>query len=672
VRQFEAVSKRLALASLLVITFLQVVLQPDATAALRVLAAGAFLAGWIGARAIPRVHLLWLVAAPLAPALLRLATGREGPVLDMFWMAGLSAVLLRRVSWSSWALPHEWKALAGGWALTVALAWPILVAREAGFDAARLIDHGAINSSAPLSAAQATSWILYVAWMHLLGLIWLDWSVARFSAREETTGVVDALWIGTTIAGVVALYQGIVDLDFLSTNFWASNGRATGTLLDANAYGWCAAIAGPIAFAVLHSRGATSAATAVLLVNLAGLWMSGARVAALCAGIGVAALLVALWKTLDAAGRRRLTIGVAAAATGVAVLVLAADAIGPIRRIAELPDTPRGALAAALFRGEYGRTAVEMIRDYPLSGVGIGSYQIFAADYWRQLADDVLQFDTSQNWWRHEAAELGLFGSLSLFLWSGLLAWTLVTARAAPGQILTATVVRGVLIALGVCSIVQMPTNTPIVLLWFLLLLAWFMVGLRDEVAPSVVRIPRLPALAWVPAALLAVAYAATHALLAAGPLDVAERARRMGRPYIVGTYPEEVSPEGTAFRWTRAQARFLLPRSRPWLVLRVWAHHPDVASNPVTVTVSTLCGPIAERTLSSAAPIIIPVRVPDDDPWVDVSLAVSRTFKPSDYDGGDSRQLGAGVTTTFANTLDHLEAAEEPVVLQPCRNGGS
>jgi hypothetical protein len=670
VPQFEAVSKRVALASLLAVTILQLVLHPDATIALRVLAVGSFLAGWTGARVLPRMHLLWLALAPLAPALLRLATGREGPVLDMFWMAGLAGILLRGVSWSTWALPAEWKPFAGGWALTVALAWPILMAREAGFDAARLFDQGALNSSAPLTAPQATSWILYIAWMHLLGLIWLDWCCARFAQRKETTGAVDALWIGATLAGLVALYQGIVDLDFLSTNFWSSNGRATGTLLDANAYGWCAAIAGPIAFALLHARGATLAGTAVLLLNLGGLWMSGSRVAALCAGIGVAALLVGLWKTLDVIGRRHLVVGVAAGATGIAVLVLAADAIGPARRLAELPDTPRAALGEILNRRGYGETALDMIRDHPLAGVGIGSYQIFAADYWRQLRDDFLPFDTSQNWWRHEATELGVLGSLSLFLWSGLIAWTVITARAAPDQILTGTVVRGVLIALGVCSIVQMPTNTPIVLLWFLLLLAWFVVDLRDPVARPV-RMPRVPALAWVAAAVLAVAYAAAQATLAAGPLDVRERARRMHRPYVVGTYPPEQMPDGTLFRWTREQARFLLPKERPWLVLRVWAHHPDVDSNPVTVAVRTPCGPVAERTLKNTAPVSIPLRVPDADAWVDVSLDVSRTWRPSGESGGDTRALGVGITANFVNTLDHLEAAAEPVVLEPCPNGG-
>src|SRR5688572_30188612 len=183
---------------------------------LRAMAIAAFVIGWVGARAAAPVHLVWLLAAPLAPAALRLITNREGPVLDMFWMAGLSAMLLRRVSWSSWSVPPEWRIFAGGWALTVSLAWPVLVARETGFDPALLWDHGAINSSGLLSAPQAASWILYVAWMHLLGLLWLDWASAEFAARQSMANVLHALWIGVTLAAPVAIYQGTVDLAFLS------------------------------------------------------------------------------------------------------------------------------------------------------------------------------------------------------------------------------------------------------------------------------------------------------------------------------------------------------------------------------------------------------------------------------------------------------------------------
>src|SRR5262245_6476896 len=104
------------------------------------------------------LHLAWVVAALLSPAILRLVAHREGPVLDLFWMAGLSLSLVRSSSWSTWRLPARWRVFAGGWALIVSLAWPVLFARETGFDLRVLSDEGAINSWAQLTAPQVVAW----------------------------------------------------------------------------------------------------------------------------------------------------------------------------------------------------------------------------------------------------------------------------------------------------------------------------------------------------------------------------------------------------------------------------------------------------------------------------------------------------------------------------------
>ena len=71
---------------------------------------------------------------------------------------------------------------------------------------------------------------------------------ATVAAAETTDAAVHALWIGATVASLVAVYQGTVDLGLLSTAFWAARMRATGTMLDANAMGVCAALAAPMRF----------------------------------------------------------------------------------------------------------------------------------------------------------------------------------------------------------------------------------------------------------------------------------------------------------------------------------------------------------------------------------------------------------------------------------------
>src|SRR6185295_402894 len=126
----------------------------------------------------------------------------------------------------------------------------------------------------------------------LLGVLWFDWIWSRFAGETSAPPrAFHALWIGVTVASLVAVYQGSVDLTFLSTAFWANERRAAATLLDANGYGMLAALAAPVAAWCLRSR--LPLALAVFAVNGIGLWMSGSRTALVCALAGLLGLAAA-------------------------------------------------------------------------------------------------------------------------------------------------------------------------------------------------------------------------------------------------------------------------------------------------------------------------------------------------------------------------------------------
>ena len=667
----EAVTKTAALVSALAIVLLHFTFHRDITWLLRAAATLALIAGWIGARPGGRhVATFWIVLAIACPALLRVAAGREGPILDFVWMTGLTAWLSRSVTWTRWHVPLPHRAFAAAWALTLALAWPVLVARETAFDPALLRDAGAINSWGMLTAQQVVAWTTYVAWTHLLGLLWLDAMSRKFAApagAEEQhvpalPPVVHGFWAGTTVASLVGVYQGAFDLDAFNTAQWSGLGRATGTLLDANAFGICAALAGPTAMLALHftrARPSTRLAAAVMVINLAGVWVSGSRTAAVCALVGAAAVAVALWRSSAAATRRTLPVAAAGAAVVLVVLAVAGGAIGPARRILDLPAREGPVLSTVFNRAPYGTTAMRIISDFPLWGVGVGHYQVISPDYWRQMADDPLPFDHAQNWWRHQATELGLVGGAMLAAWSLVVLWTVCRLRVRTADGATALVLRGLLLAIGASSVIQMPTQTPVVLLWFLLLLAWLLsLRLPDPAAQSP-RPSTLPKAAMVLGAVLAVAYAGSHLVLARGALSVAARARATGRPYITGTYGLESFPDGTTFRWTGREAQVQLPARTRWAHIHLWAHHPDIARNPVQVTLESPCGRIFDARISDGDPVTFVAVLPEAAGELDATVRVSRTWRPADYGEGDARELGVGVSTDFVS--EEAAAAQQP-----------
>ena len=235
----ERLSKALAASSVIGIVLVALVAHPDLTWPMRLAVVAGLAAGWFAsATRASEVQATCLLAAPLLPAMLRGLTGKEGPVLDLLWMAPLTTSIVRTTAWSQWVMPAGWRVAAGGWALGLALVRPIMVAREVGFDLGGLWDLGRNNSDIGISAPHAAMWSLYATWTPLAGLLWVDVISARAARASEAWGQsMWSLWVGGTVATLIALYQGSIDLGFVSTPFWAARARRR-HLLDANGTEW--------------------------------------------------------------------------------------------------------------------------------------------------------------------------------------------------------------------------------------------------------------------------------------------------------------------------------------------------------------------------------------------------------------------------------------------------
>jgi len=673
----ERASKTAAATSVLLILALMLAVHPDMTWPLRGLTVAALVAGWfvVALRlhvAAPAGHpFFWLFAAAIAPALLRLLAGREGPVLDLVWLAGLAGSLLRTTPWSRWTMPYPWNVAIGGWTLALALSWPVLVAREVGFRVSGFHDVGAINSWSLMSAPQAAVWILYIVLAQLIGALWFEW--AREKAPELKSPILlNGLWAGATVASVVAVLQGTIDLGLLSTPFWEERRRATGLMLDANSYGVCAALAAPIGFLAMRRLAprAPSAAAAVFAINMAGMWLSGSKTILLCGVVGCVALIVGLWRErrVSSPPSTRAAVWIPAALLAVLVVVMLTPAASPIERVLDMP-TGRAGLKELWIRGGYGPIALQMTREYPLTGVGSGSYRILGPDYGRALLNDALPPDNAQNWWRHQIAELGVFGGALIIAFSVLVAWRVIAGREGDPDVASATTVRGLLLALGASSLFGMPTQSPLVLYWFLGLVAWF-AWLVPDPAPQRETSASEPGIAWVVAAALAVAFAAGHLLLAAGSLHPVQRAQRAQRDYVVGAYPSEPLPEANEFRWTGQEARFFWTVKSPFMAVRFWAHHPDIAARPVHVTVTSPCGVLFDEDLSSDTSMSVGMAVPRGQRTFEATVRVSRTWTPADAGEGDTRQLGVGIVADFSNDPAFATSQLRAVRLAGCGAG--
>lgn len=484
-----------------------------------------------------------------------------------------------------------------------------------------------------------TVWIAQTAQVHLLGLLWIDWLCGRFT--PETLGrferfVIRPLLYSAAIAGLLGAYQGFIDLHFLSIGAWAEIGRASGVLTDGNASGALSAlwVGVPLALAMgAPTHGARALLILVSAVSLLAVWGSGSRTALLCAAIGLAG-------TLFLPGRRfRSPAFVAALVVAVATVAVGwgAPAVGPLARVrALLPDLSSASLGAAArellwVRNGYGLIAVEMVKDAPIQGVGVGAFHGLSDAYAIKALGQTVPSDNAQNWPRHLVAELGVLGSVGWVWWVALAGMALVTGRAAPDDRARLTAVKFTLAGFAAASMLGMPSQSLLVTLTFWTFACWLLLLV-------------VPAQDWTKRTdpgwrrwgmILALVFAFTALTLRVGWGDLRPpfRAKRLDYPFRYGFYESLDAPAGRSR--TSEHAVWVPHAPRRWLKLRVWVEHPDADAQPVMVKVWRDHERIIARPFPRGVPLTRYVDVGGSNQRFVIETTVDRTYVPADGSHG-------------------------------------
>jgi hypothetical protein len=348
------------------------------------------------------------------------------------------------------------------------------------------------------------------------------------------------------------------------------------------------------------------------------------------------------------------------AAVVIALLVLLANAnpavVGPVKRVREtLPELSAGSMRAFAVemwnRNRYGPAAAAMIRQYPLFGVGIGSFHLLVSDFAaRSSPGGGLPPDNAQNWYRHQLAEMGLLGSLGWIMW--VVGFAGFVLRRHPSSPPSAWTVRGMLLAFAMISLVGMPGQDLSVSITFWTLAFWYvsLVGVPQARSPGGVAPPAARGAwrSWAVIGAIVVAHAVGTARLAATSLRVPVRAQTAGWPYAYGFYWPEPDGSGGEYRWARRRAVAVINASGRWIALTVWVNHLDIATRPVDTKAWVDGHLVVDTRLETTAPVTKYWRIPDGEKWVRVETRVGRVIKPSDFGAPDDRELGLLVQWRF------------------------
>lgn len=310
----------------------------------------------------------------------------------------------------------------------------------------------------------------------------------------------------------------------------------------------------------------------------------------------------------------------------------------------------------ALFGGKIAHWVVagQMIKEFPLTGVGMGAYIIELPNYLKSLGMPYEKTDSAENFFFQAGAELGLAG-LALFLWIFAIvikqmrrAWR--ESRSQAGDRFVLAGIYAGLLSLAVNSLVHSYIGSFDVSYTF-----WFLAALVFVWSPTAGTDQELPltraASRWVPILLIGI-FGLVHLWNSTHALSLENRTRRYGWSQNFGLYDQETDERGFAFRWTKKTAGLTIEVLGPTLVLPLKVSHPDLEERPVRARV--FLGDINLRRKSLLEEIIIKkgewqdleYSLPSPSPKkIYVVLEADRDWNPSKSLGTlDPRSLALGL----------------------------
>ena len=300
------------------------------------------------------------------------------------------------------------------------------------------------------------------------------------------------------------------------------------------------------------------------------------------------------------------------------------------------------------------KMAVEMIKDFPISGVGIGGYIIETSNYAKVFKTRFEIPQSTENYFLQVGSELGLIG-IFVILW---IFWEIIKKiRFAYKNIQKYDKNNCMLLGAlaGIFSyLLNIQFHTYIgsheikYTFWLLLAIVFISSESKDREKIKTSTKKRFVILA----SSLILIYGVSHLWNSTHSLSLKRISEKYELQQDFGLYQEEADSEGRIFRWTREYGGITIRNEQPIIRIPLLASHPDIQENPVEVIIFVVEDFFKKKTFLDK--IVI-----NNNTWkyYEYSLQnkfspelillfkVSRTWNPlKDQGNPDQRDLGVGI----------------------------
>ena len=538
-----------------------------------------------------------------------------------------------------------------------------------------------------VTAGGAIMSTLFSALNYLTGMAFFVFLCAVLDRAAFRTQALTVISISLLLSVLFGFIQHFLAPAAGNTAFWVRLGQINATFKDPNAFGAVLAMFTPLAAgAAFHYRGWRRILSGLLAVLAVIIFpFIGARSALLGLGAGLLVMAAArvAWRSrkggaLTAAeaprkSTRRKPLWAGAAIVGLLIVVLGVAVLGKAKVFERLSQSLKlvssgsGLVGLSPERHFLWKEALAMVRDYPLTGVGVGAYIIELPNYYTKDTtvytggfENLRRNDSAENYFLQAGSELGLIGLLALLWLLGTIlrevgrgyrrggpAW-------GPDRYLFWGASGGLLAyVLNIFFHSYIGSFETVYGFWFLAALA---VGLKyqKEDAPRLEAVsgasPRRETSRYLAGILLV--FAANHAWNSWHSLSLDARTREFHLQQNFGLYQAEKTAGGRDFHWTREYGGIALKIEGSVIQIPLLASHPDLQKQPVDVDIFWIRGFFKEKIRMGG------VRLRTDE-WIvrefPVSafvgqegilfVTVNRTWTPLKANGTpDPRRLGVAL----------------------------
>jgi O-antigen ligase len=277
---------------------------------------------------------------------------------------------------------------------------------------------------------------------------------------------------------------------------------------------------------------------------------------------------------------------------------------------------------------DFWNVASHMIKDYPFTGVGVGSFIVELPNY-SKLMDISYRFtDSAENYFFQQGAELGLIG-LGLSAWLFVLVFLYIfrvvkkVSKAGRDKYVLYGLAAATL-ALFINYIVHSYIGSFEIKYFFWLLVALILsypTGTQDDTRIELKSGRSQKILA----ACLIVFFAGIHLWNSTHTLSIGKRHEKVGWEQSFGLYKLEKDDQGVFFHWTKKTAGFCEKILGSTMIVPIRASHPDLDRMPAKVKVYSANRYFRKQTLLKEIEL-------KDSSWTTFELPVSEHYENNMY----------------------------------------